>query len=189
MRVNKRNDEKNKDESLQLSIHKDINKLTQPHKKIKYCSLIAKILKKQNRNIKQPVIYSIVEFFNFYEKIQYRILGTKWNEIIKQKLPFLSQENFINCVVFNGKNVFKQKEMNNSNINDKTKDDSTIANEHKNNISNIGVNNLFENSNKKFSKKKVLIKLINSKSFNTIKNKVSLGLMTKSRILINDESQ
>jgi hypothetical protein len=187
MRVDRKKEEEkqNKIDSQQLSIHKDINKLSQHHKKIKYCPLVNKILFKKNRNLSKPIIYSIAEFLNFYEKIKFRVLGKKWNEVIKQKLPFLTQENFINCVVLNGKNVSKRKESNNYSINDKTKDNSTLSKEL-NNI-NTEVSNLFENSNKKFSKKKVLIKLISSKNFNTIKNKVSLVQMTKSRILSYEE--
>jgi hypothetical protein len=190
--------------------HVEINKLTMPHKKIKYCPLISKILNKNNKKLKNPIIYSFLDFMNFFEKIQIRITCKQWNEIIKKQLPFLNQENFINCVVSkstnyvgrdslgNKKNIgvmgtykkTNRKSLASITINTNTTNNS-INNDQYNNLHAIENNNMsnmtsfgFENSDKKFSKKNVLVKLINSKNFNTIKNKVSLGEMTQSRNLM-----
>jgi hypothetical protein len=43
----------------------------------------------------------------------------------------------------------------------------------------------FENSDKKFSKKKVLVSLLHSKNYNVIKKRASLKCMTKAKTLIN----
>ena len=241
-----------------LTQHHKVNQLSLPHKKVKYCPIISLILKKNNKKLKIPVIYSIIEFMNFYEKLFLRYVCKQWNEAVITNLPFLKKENFINCVM-NKNNIqnymYNKKEWskNINNLENKREDrtfinptDSNsyngikISNSHSNSNSNIlasykktsrkslnniqqknnftqnniqsnfvnyhsqnnfennirnniqnnfnqnlnnNSNNIFNLSDQKYSKKNVLVKLINSKNFNTIKNKVSLGEMTKSRLL------
>lgn len=205
-RIEKNNSNKNQ---IKLN-HVEVSKLCMPHKKIKYCPLISKILNKNNKKLKNPIIYSFLEFLNFFEKIQTRIICKQWNRIIKEQHPFLNQENFINCVVgkstnYIGCNSQRNKKIygtlgsykktnrkslasniNNSQVNISIENISynNIQTIQNNNSSSYATNFGFENSDKKFSKKNVLVKLINSKYFNTIKSKVSLGEMTQSRNLI-----
>jgi hypothetical protein len=192
--------------------HVEINKLIMPHKKIRYCPLISKILNKNNRKLKKPIIYSFLEYLSFHEKIQIRTTCKQWNDIVKEKLPFLTQENFINCVMRKSVNNYVGRPSKDSNnTNKSTGVLGTYKKTNRKSLSNISMNSTgvgnsnlnnnvpfmlngmnsktenfcFENSDKKFSKKKVLVKLINSKNFNTIKNKVILGEMTQSRNLLN----
>jgi hypothetical protein len=151
--------------------------------KVKYCPLISNMLNKKNKKIKNPIILSFIEYLTIYEKINIRSTCKQWNEIIKQKLPFLGKENYTNCVM--NKNVisvgYNSNNSNNSHISNNMSD---IYEENSNKFSKKDF--YFENSDQKFSKKKVLVKLISSKNFNTIKSKISLGEMTKPKNLTDE---
>jgi hypothetical protein len=165
--------------------HVEVNKIDPTNKvkytKVEYCPIIAKMLKKNNMKIKSPIIFSFIEYLNLYDKLVCRSVCMQWNELIKQKLTFLGKENFLECVLNKSTMTsFKKyittshkKQQNNSNI--------------KPNNTNINDRFFFENSDQKFSKKKVLVKLISSKNFNLIKSKVSLGEMTKAKNLADEE--
>ena len=163
-----------------------INKLSLPYKKIKYCSLISGMIKKNNKmKNKISMIFSIIEFLSLHEKLNIRIVCKQWNEISKQILSHIfSKENYLNCIINNNVSVpgairlSPYKKRSESSSSTKKVQNLNLKNEDKKNYEN---ELYFENSNKKFSKRKVLVKLINSKNFNTIKNKISLGDLTKSR--------
>lgn len=166
--------------------HVEINKIDPTNKikftKVEYCPMISKMLKKNNMKIKSPIVFLFVEYLNLYEKLFCRTVCKQWNELIKQKLPFLGQENFYDCVINKSKLTSFKKYINNSH----KKQNINLSNPHT--IShNINDRSFFENSDQKFSKKKVLVKLISSKNFNLIKSKISLGEMTKAKNLTDDE--
>jgi hypothetical protein len=190
--------------------HVEVNKLAPPHKKIKYCSLISQMIKKNNKKFTFPLIYSVMEYLNVNEKLIFRLISKQWNDVVVQQLPFLKDSNFINFIM--------NKQNENPNSFDSIKNNKSIltsgvkikkiarkslsrveeniqverrylqSGEENINFKRVSTQSediLFENSNKKFSKKKVLVKLINSKNYNTIKSKVTLGQLTRSRNLSN----
>jgi len=171
--------------------HVEINKIEQSNRikytKVEYCPMISNMLKNKNKKIKSPIVFSFVEFLDLFEKLYYRSVCKQWNEIIKQKLPFLGQENFLNCVINKSAMTSFKKYLTNSH-----KKQNSYTNHQNITQSNFHNEKLtdrvcFGNSDQKFSKKKVLIKLISSKNFNLIKSKVCLGEMTKAKILGEDD--
>ncbi len=167
--------------------HLEVNKIDPTNKvkytKVEYCPIIAKMLKQNNMKIKSPIVFSFLDYLNLYEKLVCRAVCRQWNELIKQKLPFLGKENFLECVLNKSTMTSYKKYLTTSHK--KHDYDSNI----KSNDININDRLLFDNSNQKFSKKKVLVKLISSKNFNLIKSKISLGEMTKAKNLTDDEMQ
>jgi hypothetical protein len=143
--------------------------------KIKYCPIIAQMLKKNNSKLKNPIIFSFLEFTNLNEQLNCRLVCKQWNEAVNKKLTFLGQEKFFNYVI--NKNNFKRKSIDSNCNNNSNENISSLLNINK------SVVNHFDNSDQKFSKKKVLAKLINSKNYALIKNKVTLGEMIKPRVL------
>jgi len=182
-----------KEDSLdsKSSHHSKVNKLSLPYKKIKYCTLVSEIIKKSNKlKIKNSHIFSVVEFLHLTEKLNIRIICKQWNEMVKLSLSHIfSKENYLNCIINNNISssntkilleLKKSKRRTDLTDSDKKCELTNLVNKEK--IDDYNFSEFrFENSNKKFSKKKVLVKLINSKNFNTIKNKLILGEMTKSR--------
>jgi hypothetical protein len=168
------------------------------NKKIKYCPIISKIIRtSNNKRFKTPVINSISNYLNFYEQLEIRLISKKWNEIVKNNYQFLKNENF--AMGMTGKNWIKEIKIK-YNINKFQHEifETNIANRSSNscssllnkNIYNPDTDETFNNltiikSDQKYSKKKALVKLISSKNFNIIKNKISLGEMSKPKKLIN----
>jgi hypothetical protein len=189
--------------------HVEVNKLALPHKKVKYCSLISQMIKKNNKKFTYPLIYTVMEYFNVEEKLNFRLISKQWNEVAVQQMPYLKKSNFVNFIMNkqneDHKSLDSIKKSNNLSSGLKIKKIArksisqneevnqgirTLINTEGNNLnyhqSSIQSDNFhFDNSNKKFSKKKVLVKLISSKNYNTIKSKISLGEMTQPRNLTN----
>jgi hypothetical protein len=190
--------------------HVEVNKLAPLHKKIKYCSLISLMIKKNNKKFTFPLIYSVMEYLNVNEKLLFRLISKQWNDVVVQQLPFLKNSNFINfiinkqnenpnsyysiknntSIISSGVKIKKIARKSLSRVEENIQLErrylqSEEENINFNRVSTQSEDILFENSNKKFSKKKVLVKLINSKNYNTIKSKVTLGQLTQSRNLSN----
>lgn len=147
-----------------------INKLNiTKSKQIKYCSFVSNMLSKNNKyKIKQPAVLTIIDYLNIYEQLEVRVVSKMFNDCVKNKLDFLNSENLMSRSKIKLHSSNYKKELYKSysmNMNDSTT-----------NIS-------FNQSEEKFSRKKVLLNLISNKNFNTIKQRVELGRLTKSKNL------
>jgi hypothetical protein len=153
-----------KSRSVEKIRHQVINPLkthsVKKLKKVEYCPIIAKMLKNNNRKFKKPILYVLMEFQTLPEKLSMRLVCKDWNEILKKNIQILQQENF----------------MTRNNLSNRYK---LLASSHKR-------LDIFANSDQKFSKKKMLITCLNSKSFQTIKNKTCLRDITNSKNLVYD---
>ena len=71
--------------------HIEINKIEQSNSnrvkytKVEYCPMITNMLKKNNKKIKSPIIFSFIEYMDLQEKLYYRTVCKQWNDIIKTK--------------------------------------------------------------------------------------------------------
>lgn len=149
-----------KSKSVEKIQHREVNKLSGSARKVKYCPIVSQMLKqKNNRKLKKPIVSTLLDYLNTFEQLYVRSVCKQWNDVIKDKLEFLRNENFI----------FQRKRL-----------------PLYNNSSNKKCTQIFENSDKKFSKRRVLVKLITSKNFSLIKNKIALGEITKSKNLKQD---
>ena len=121
--------------------------------------------RKNKKKIKPFMIYSFLDFFSFREKLSLRLACKMFNHCIMTTMTFLQNKNFVAM----NKNWLQ---------NIKEKFDNTNKKREKKSIENINNKTIiFDSSEKKFSKKKTLIKLINSKNFMNIKKQVRLGQM------------
>jgi hypothetical protein len=110
------------------------------------------MLKKNNMKIKSPIVFSFVEYLDLYEKLLCRMVCKQWNELIKQKLPFLGQENFYDCVTNKSKMTSFKKYINNSHKKQNLNTSYTGNNSNNINKKNVNDRSFFENSDQKFSK-------------------------------------
>lgn len=127
-------------------------------KRVQYCPIVAKMMKNNNKKFKNPILYVLMEFQSLQEKLNIRLVCKDWNDILKKNIKILQQEHFM------VKNSLSNKY-------------KLLASVHKR-------QELFDHSDQKFSKKKILITCLNSKSFQTIKNQTALRDLTNSKKLI-----
>jgi hypothetical protein len=149
--------------------HKQINKLRT--NKVKYCPLVANLLFKTNGKVKKPIIRNLMIFLKNFEKLQCRLVSKMWNDCVEADLPFLKEENFMTNLPskINIKNSYKNEYR-------KSLSGETTRNS-------LNCSGFLNQSNEIFSKKRVLVKYINSKNFQTLKNKTELTELSRPKLL------
>lgn len=126
------------------------------------------IQNKNNLKFKASTIYSLIDYFSFKEKLHLRLVSKGFNKCIKNRITFLNKENFVNMSRALREEV---KEEYDERINKRKSLNQSMIN--------------YFSSEKKFSKKKTLVKLLNSKNYINIKKQVTLSQMVLPKKLSN----
>ena len=127
-------------------------------KKVTYCPFIYDLLQnKNNKHINAFIVQTILPYLEFNDKIQLRLVSKVFNDCVKLSLPFLQNKNF---VTMNKYKILKS-------INEENVDNNSNTHVHLPRRS-FSCNKLFS-SEKKYSKKNLLVKLINNENYMNVR--------------------
>ena len=132
-----------------------VSKFDKHNKRIKHCKLVSNMLTKSNNKneFKNNKLETLFSFLNLKDKLYTRLVCKYWNDFIKNSLTFLQNDNFL---YINKRNQIL--------------------------INSTDENKIFQDSEtKKFSKKSLLARYINSNNVTNMRNRVNLGNLTKLR--------
>jgi hypothetical protein len=131
-----------------------ISKFEKQYKKVKHCFFISSMLTQNNacNKLKNFSLETLFTFMSINDKLNARLVCKYWNDSIKSTLQILSKENFL---YLQRKRVL---------------------------LSSSNKNTIFEESDhKKFSKKSLMARYINSNNLSILRKNVDLGILTKPR--------
>ena len=129
-------------------------------KKVTYCPFIYELLRnKNNKHVKAFMVQTILPYLEFNDKIQIRLVSKVFNDCVKLSLPFLQNKNF---VTMNKYKLLKS-------INDENENENENNNQHVHlQRRSFSCNKMFS-SEKKYSKKNLLVKLINNENYMNVR--------------------